>query len=82
MCTGEVSCGCTEHNGRTILNEIYNTDVEHIFQLLFTDSDFFRDLLKARKTTSEWEGSCGALTLISLSLSLSLSLSYPSSYRP
>lgn len=53
MCTGEVSCGCTEHNGRTILNEIYNTDVEHIFQLLFTDSDFFRDLLKARKTTSE-----------------------------
>lgn len=49
---GEVSCGCTEHNGRTILNEVYNSDVETTFQLLFTDSDFFRGFLKARKTTS------------------------------
>ena len=51
---GEVSCGCTEHVGRTIINEVYNAEVETIFQLIFTDSDFIRSFLKSRKTTSKF----------------------------
>ena len=50
---GEVPCGCSEHIGRTLLNDIYNSDVETIFRLLFTDSDFIRNFNKAEKTISE-----------------------------
>ena len=49
---GEIPCGCSEHTGRTILNDIYHGEVETVFQLLFTDSDFYRSFLKSRKTTS------------------------------
>lgn len=37
-----------------MLNDIYNTDVETIFRLLFTDSDFIRNFYKAEKTVSKW----------------------------
>ena len=33
--------------------QVYAADVETIFQLLFTDPNFFRDFLKARNTISE-----------------------------
>ena len=33
--------------------QIFSADVETIFQLLFTDSDFMRNFFKARKTTSK-----------------------------
>ena len=63
MTLAEVPCGCSEHIGRTLLNDVYNAEVEIIFQLLFTDSDFYRSFLKARKTTSEscdiLQQSCG-----------------------
>ena len=51
--TGEIPCECSEHTGRTLLNEIYNGEVETIFQLLFTDSDFYKSFLKSRNTTSK-----------------------------
>ncbi|XP_019852961.1 PREDICTED: GRAM domain-containing protein 1B-like [Amphimedon queenslandica] len=83
---GEVSCGCTEHNGRTILNEIYNTDVEHIFQLLFTGSDFFRDLFKARKTTNlevgEWTTQADNSRIRDITYTLSLNYSFGPKYSP
>ena len=66
-CLGEIPCNCSEHVGRTILNVVYDTDVETIFRLLFTDSDFIRNFNKAEKTISEalpeklrvWHGIAG-----------------------
>ena len=53
MCTGEVPCGCSEHVGRTIINDVYSCDVETMFKLIFTDSDFMRNFYKSENATSE-----------------------------
>ncbi len=53
MLAGENPCGCAEHIGRTMLNDVYSTDVETVFRLLFTDSDFIRKFNKAEKTISK-----------------------------
>ena len=74
--SGEIPCECSEHTGRTLLNEIYNGEVETIFQLIFTDSDFYRSFLKSRNTTSKERmvltflpsrkaGACNTLILLS-----------------
>ena len=52
--SGEVPCGCSEHLGRTVLNDVYNASVETMFQLLLTDSSFYREFMKARKAVSEY----------------------------
>ena len=50
---GEVPCGCSEHVGRTIINDVYSCDVETMFKLIFTDSDFMRNFYKLENATSE-----------------------------
>jgi len=50
---GEVVCGCSEHLGRTIINELYDCDVETVFQLIFTDTEFIRKFFKGEKKFSE-----------------------------
>ena len=50
---GEVPCGCFEHVGRTIINDVYLCDVETMFKLIFTDSDFMRNFYKLENATSE-----------------------------
>ena len=47
-------CGCSEHLGRTIINELYDCDVETMFQLIFTNTDFIKDFFKGEKQFSEW----------------------------
>lgn len=51
---GEVPCGCSEHVGRTIINDVYTCDVETMFKLIFTDSDFMRNFYKSESATSEY----------------------------
>ena len=51
--SGEVPCGCSEHVGRTIINDVYSCDVETMFKLIFTDSDFMRNFYKLENATSE-----------------------------
>ena len=42
-----VPCGCSEHVGRTIINDMYSCDAETMFKLIFTDSGFMRNLILA-----------------------------------
>lgn len=84
--TAEVPCGCSEHTGRTILNDVYNAEVEIIFQLLFTDSDFYRSFLKARKTTNveigEWSAQPDGTRLRDVTFTLSLNYSFGPKFSP
>ncbi|XP_013415579.2 GRAM domain-containing protein 1B isoform X2 [Lingula anatina] len=47
---GDVVCTCSEHRGMKIIDEVYNISVDQMYEMLFTDSKFFRDLLDRRKT--------------------------------
>lgn len=49
----EVSCECSEHNGKETLNAVFPVSVDQMFLLLFTDSEFFKRLHKGRNTTGE-----------------------------
>ena len=42
----------------TLYIQVYTADVETIFQLLFTDANFFRDFLMARNTISTYSTAC------------------------
>jgi hypothetical protein len=82
----EVTCGCEDHVGMTIINDIYNCEVETIFQLLFTDSDFYRSFLKSRKTTNieigDWSTQADSTRLRDLSYTLSLNYSFGPKFSP
>ncbi|XP_064394347.1 protein Aster-B-like [Halichondria panicea] len=78
--TGEVSCGCSEHLGRTIINELYNCDVETIFQLIFTDNEFIRNFFKSQKqfniVIGEWQSQSDSSRERELSYTISLNYSF------
>jgi hypothetical protein len=84
--TGEIPCGCSEHVGRTIINDVYATDVETIFQLLFTDANFFRDFLKARNTINidigEWQEQTDSSRLRDLNYTVALNYSFGPKFSP
>ena len=44
-----VKCMCKEHNGKEMLNKIYQMSVNHAFDCIFTDSDFNLKYWKAVK---------------------------------
>ncbi|CAD5123225.1 DgyrCDS11585 [Dimorphilus gyrociliatus] len=48
---GENVCESHEHGGKMALNDVFGLDVDYMFELLFTDSQFYRDFLASRKTT-------------------------------
>ncbi|XP_067143830.1 protein Aster-B-like [Centruroides vittatus] len=54
----EVHCPVENHEGREMIDILLPFSVEYVKQLLFTDSQWFRDFLDARKTTDvvtgEW----------------------------
>ena len=48
---GVVTCSGHEHKNEHIyLDEVYHFNVDQLFELLFTDSEFYRNFLNARKT--------------------------------
>ena len=48
---GIVTCSGHEHKKEHIyLDEVYHFNVDKLFELLFTDSEFYRNFLNARKT--------------------------------
>ncbi|CAI8027733.1 Protein Aster-B [Geodia barretti] len=84
--SGEVPCGCSEHVGRTIINDVYTADVETIFQLLFTDANFFRDFLMARNTINidigEWQEQTDSSKLRDLNYTVALNYSFGPKFSP
>jgi hypothetical protein len=84
--SGEIPCGCLEHVGRTIINDMYAADVETIFQLLFIDPNFFRDFLKARNTInidmSEWQEQADGSKLRDLNYTVALNYSFGPKFSP
>ena len=40
---------CAEHKGKEVLNRTFNLSVSHIFNCLFTDSEFNSKLIKSSK---------------------------------
>ncbi|KAL5499935.1 hypothetical protein EMCRGX_G011409 [Ephydatia muelleri] len=78
--TGEVPCGCSEHLGRTVLNDVYNASVETMFQLLLTDSSFYREFMKARKAVNievgEWQPEGDGAKTREISYTLALNYSF------
>lgn len=49
----EVRCDNHDHPGFVTLNEVFDLSCDQIFELLFTESDFYRDFVTARKTYGE-----------------------------
>ena len=35
-----VECNCTDHTGKQMLNKVFNLSVNHVYDCMFTDSDF------------------------------------------
>ncbi|CAD5118930.1 DgyrCDS7605 [Dimorphilus gyrociliatus] len=44
-------CESHEHPGKLYLDEVFSIDVDQMFQLLFTDSEFYLEFIRARKTS-------------------------------
>ncbi|VDP11712.1 unnamed protein product [Soboliphyme baturini] len=49
----EISCPCSNHEGREMLNDVFPMTVDQLFIWLFTDSKFFRMVHEVRNTTSK-----------------------------
>ncbi|XP_076332600.1 protein Aster-B-like isoform X1 [Tachypleus tridentatus] len=54
---GEVSCLCSNHDGKEMMNCVISLPVDHVFNLVFSGSKFFHDLLASRKTYNIMESS-------------------------
>ena len=48
---GEVVCSEHDHLMKLAHNEVYQIPVNKLFELLFTDSEFYRMFINARKYT-------------------------------
>lgn len=46
----EVLCEGHEHQGFNGLDEVFHMSVDQLFEYLFTDHQFYRDFVEARKT--------------------------------
>lgn len=51
---GEVVCSEHSHFPKLAHNEVYNFSLDKMFELLFTDCEFFRHFINARKYTSKF----------------------------
>ena len=49
-CLDDVQCTGHEHNGFTSLDDIFYIPVDRMYELLFTDSQMYKDFIAARKT--------------------------------
>ena len=52
-CFSELACGCHEHIGMEVLNDIFHISADTMFENLFTDSKFMNDFMTKRKTTGK-----------------------------
>ena len=50
MCTDEVACNGHDHLEKLYLDEVFNLNVDKVFENVFTDSPFFRVFVGSRKT--------------------------------
>ena len=51
--TGEVACSGHEHLEKLYLDEVFNLNVDKVFENIFTDSPFFRVFVGSQKTFGE-----------------------------
>ncbi|BFZ13804.1 hypothetical protein BsWGS_16843 [Bradybaena similaris] len=47
---GEFLCESQDHLEKLYLDEVFNINIDHVFEYLFTDSQFFRNFVGSRKT--------------------------------
>ncbi|XP_076334075.1 protein Aster-B-like [Tachypleus tridentatus] len=57
--TIHITCPCEKHEGKEVLNSIFNLSVDKLFSLIFNGSKFYQEFQKNRQTTdiveSDWE---------------------------
>lgn len=46
-------CENHDHPGKLYLDEVFSIDVDQMFQLLFTDCEFYLEFTRARKTSGK-----------------------------
>lgn len=77
---GENACDNHEHGGKMALDEVFGLDVDYVFEILFTDSQFYRDFLASRKTTelivAPWPDDAEEDGVKSRTITYTLSLNY------
>jgi hypothetical protein len=83
---GEVLCGCDDHDGCLVINDVFNVNVEVMFQMLFTDSEFMREFLKSRNVSNiefgQWQDLAEGTRVRDISYTLNLNYSFGPKYSP
>ncbi|VDM80373.1 unnamed protein product [Strongylus vulgaris] len=49
----DVNCPCDSHSGKLLLDNVYPLSVEEIYDLLFTDSPWFKKFNESLKNTGK-----------------------------
>ena len=59
------ACGCIEHRGKMLVDDVFSISAMTAFELVYTDSNFYRALQEERKTSqislTPWEDAPAAL---------------------
>ena len=50
MCLGEALCADHEHFGNLYLDEVYNLNIDTLFNMIFNDSPFYNSFIKSRRS--------------------------------
>ncbi len=50
------TCGCVEHLGKEILNQVYNMPIDYAYNCLFDFNEFHMNFLASRKITDRQNG--------------------------